>query len=156
MLNQEACAPHLHVHGADHTRHHPTTRSPDHRVFDLCDHSQSPKPYLLLLPWSLSLHVMLHLSPTHHEKSKHDSPHEHEGRIEPRKCHGFKFKPRHVNDSAHIKPRHWPLDFSNMDLPSRPVIYSTDSLTTIKSNYSISIPIPFFKSPSSSISAKLS
>jgi hypothetical protein len=57
---------------------------------------------------------MLHLSPTHHEISQHDSPHEYEGKIEPRKCPEFKFKPRHVNDSSHIKPRHWPLSFSDV------------------------------------------
>jgi hypothetical protein len=43
---------------------------------------------------------------------------------EPRKCPRFKFKPRRVNDSSHIKPRYWPLRFSISPLMS--------SLTTKK------------------------
>jgi hypothetical protein len=62
--------------GADRTRHHPTSRPPDHRVPDLCDHPWSSAPGLLLLTWSSSLHVMPHLPPVHHETSKHDSPNE--------------------------------------------------------------------------------
>jgi hypothetical protein len=73
-LNQETHAPHLDVHGADRTQRHPTSRSPGHRVPDLCDHPQSSTPGLLLLPQSSSLHVMPHLPPAHHETSKHDSP----------------------------------------------------------------------------------
>jgi hypothetical protein len=72
-LNQETGAPRLHVHGADRTRHHPTSRSPDHRVPDLCDHPRSSALGLLLLPRSSSLHAMPHLPPTHHETGKHDS-----------------------------------------------------------------------------------
>jgi hypothetical protein len=75
-LNQEIRAPRLHVYGADRTRCHPTSRSSDHRVPDLCDHPRSSAPGLLLLPPSSSLHVMPHLSPAHHETSKHDSPNE--------------------------------------------------------------------------------
>jgi hypothetical protein len=75
-LNQETCAPRLHVHGAGRTRRHPTSRSPDHRVPDLCDHPRSSAPGLLLLSRSSSLHVMPHLPPTHHETRKHDSPNE--------------------------------------------------------------------------------
>jgi hypothetical protein len=37
-LNQETCAPHLHVHVALCIQHHPTSRPPDHLVSDLCDH----------------------------------------------------------------------------------------------------------------------
>jgi hypothetical protein len=40
------------------------------------DHLRSFVPGLLLLPRSSSLPAMSHLSPTHHETSKHDSPHE--------------------------------------------------------------------------------
>jgi hypothetical protein len=43
------------------------------------DHPWSSAPGLLLLSRSSSLPVMSHLSPTHHETSKHDSPHEHIG-----------------------------------------------------------------------------
>jgi hypothetical protein len=35
-LNQEICAPHLHVHGADRTRCHPTSRSLGHPIRLLC------------------------------------------------------------------------------------------------------------------------
>jgi hypothetical protein len=73
-FNQETRAPRLHVHDADRTQCHPTSRSPDHRVPDLCDHPRSSVPGLLLLSWSSSLHVMPHLPPAHHETSKHDSP----------------------------------------------------------------------------------
>jgi hypothetical protein len=62
--------------GADRTRCHPTSRSPGHRVPDLCDHPRSSAPGLLLLPRSSSLHVMPHLPPAHHETSKCDSPNE--------------------------------------------------------------------------------
>jgi hypothetical protein len=55
---------------------HPTSRSPGHRVANLCDHPRSSAPGLLLLPRSSSLHVMPHLPPAHHETSKHDSPNE--------------------------------------------------------------------------------
>jgi hypothetical protein len=75
-LNQETHAPSLHVPGADRTRRHLTSRPPGHRVPDLCDHSRSFAPGLLLLPWSSSLNVMPHLPPAHHEISKHDSPNE--------------------------------------------------------------------------------
>jgi hypothetical protein len=64
----------LHVHGADRTRQHMTSRPPGHRVSNLYDHSWSSAPCLLLLPRSSSLHVMPHLPPTHHKTSKHDSP----------------------------------------------------------------------------------
>jgi hypothetical protein len=73
-LNQEIRAPRLHVHGADRTRRHPTSRSLNHRVPDLCDHPRSSVLGLLLLSWSSSLHAIPHLPPAHHETSKHDSP----------------------------------------------------------------------------------
>jgi hypothetical protein len=75
-LNQETRTPRLHVHGAGRTRHHPTSRSPGHRVSNLCDHPWSSAPGLLLLPRSSLLHAMPHLPHTHHETSKHDSPNE--------------------------------------------------------------------------------
>jgi hypothetical protein len=75
-LNQEIRAPRLHMHGADRTRRHLTSRSPGYRVPNLCDHLWSSAPGLLLLPWSLSLNVMPHLPLEHHETSKRDSPNE--------------------------------------------------------------------------------
>jgi hypothetical protein len=56
-LNQETRAPHLYVHGADRTWRHPTSRSPGHRVPDMCYHPRSSAPGLLLLPRSSSLHT---------------------------------------------------------------------------------------------------
>jgi hypothetical protein len=41
----------------------------------MLDHLRSSAPGLLLLPRSLSLPAMSHLSPTHHETSKRDSSH---------------------------------------------------------------------------------
>jgi hypothetical protein len=76
MLNQETCAPHLHLSGADCTRCHPTSRPPGHRVPDLCDHPRSSASGLLLLSRFSSLHVMSHLPPAHHEIIKRDSPNE--------------------------------------------------------------------------------
>jgi hypothetical protein len=73
-LNHETRAPHLHVHGADRTRRHLTSRSPGHRVPDLCNHHRSSAPGLLFLSRFSSLHAMPHLPPAHHEISKHDSP----------------------------------------------------------------------------------
>jgi hypothetical protein len=75
-LNQEIRAPRLHMHGADRTRRHLTSRSPGYRVPNLCDHLWSSAIGLLLLPWSLSLNVMPHLPLEHHETSKRDSPNE--------------------------------------------------------------------------------
>jgi hypothetical protein len=53
----------------------PIGRPPSTRP--VLDHPRSSTPGLLLLPRSSSLPAMSHLSPTHHETSKHDSPHEH-------------------------------------------------------------------------------
>jgi hypothetical protein len=97
-LNQETRTPRLHVHGADRTRRHPTSRSPDHRVPDLCDHPQSSTSGLLLLPRSSSLLVKPHLPPAHHKTSKHDSPNETKIK-EKQNYTGFEFKPRQVNNS---------------------------------------------------------
>jgi hypothetical protein len=72
----------------------------NHWVPDLCDHLRSTTPGLLLLPWSSSLHVMPHLSPAHHETSKHDSPLKQKTKVKQPKCPGFEFKPRQVNDSS--------------------------------------------------------
>jgi hypothetical protein len=76
---QETCASRLHVHGADRTQRHPSSQSPGHRVSNMCDHLWSSAQDLLLLPRSSSPHAMPHLTPAHHETSKHDSPYEHEG-----------------------------------------------------------------------------
>jgi hypothetical protein len=99
-LNQEICAPHLHVHGADHTWHHPTSWLPGHRVPDLCDHSWSSVPGLLLLPWFSSLYAMPHLPHAHHETSKHDSPNETKIKVKQTNRPRFEFKPRQVNNSS--------------------------------------------------------
>jgi hypothetical protein len=63
------------------------------------DHHRSSASGLLLLARSLSLPPMSHLSPTHHETSKHDSLHEHIGVKQP-KYPGFKFIQQYVNDSS--------------------------------------------------------
>jgi hypothetical protein len=60
----------------------PHTTSPDLLIVwppstrPMLNHPQSSAPSLLLLSWSSSLPAISHLSPTHHETSKHDSPHE--------------------------------------------------------------------------------
>jgi hypothetical protein len=98
-FNQETRAPRLHVHGVDRTHRHPTSRSPDQRVPDLCDHSRSSARGLLLLPWSSSLHTMAHLPPAHHKTSKRDSPMKQRIKVKQLKCLKFEFKPRQINDS---------------------------------------------------------
>jgi hypothetical protein len=55
---------------------------------------------------------MSHLSPAHHETSKHDSPYDTKIKVKQQKHPGFEFKPRHANDSSQIKPRYWLLGFS--------------------------------------------
>jgi hypothetical protein len=99
-LDQETRAPHLHMHGANRTRRHPTSRSSGHRVPDLSDHPQSSAPGLLLPPRSLSLPTMSHLALAHHETSKRNSPNETRIKVKQPKCPRFKFKPRQVNDSS--------------------------------------------------------
>jgi hypothetical protein len=61
-LNQKTRVPSLYVHGTNRTQYHLTSRSPDHRVPDLCGHPQSSTPGLLLLTQFSSLHAMPHLS----------------------------------------------------------------------------------------------
>jgi hypothetical protein len=56
---------------------------------------------------------MPHLSPAHHEISKHDSPYETKIKVKLAKPPGFRFKPRHVNESSQIELRYWPLGFSD-------------------------------------------
>jgi hypothetical protein len=75
-INQETCAPHLHVHGANRTRAHPISQSHGHQVLDLCDHLWSSAPCLLLLSRPSSLHVIPYMPHAQHETSKHDSPNE--------------------------------------------------------------------------------
>jgi hypothetical protein len=76
------------------------------------DHPWFSATSLLLLPRSSSLPAMSHLLSTHYGTSKHVSPHETDGRVKPLKFLRFKFKPRQVNYSSQIKPRYWPLGFS--------------------------------------------
>jgi hypothetical protein len=66
-------------------------------------HPRSSAPRLLLLSWTLSLPAMSHSSPTHHDTSKHVSPHwiTQYGLVQP-KCVEFKFKLEQVNYSSHI------------------------------------------------------
>jgi hypothetical protein len=75
-LNQETHAPHLLMHGVDHTQRHPTSQSSGHRVSNLCDYPRSSAPGLLHLSRYSSLPTMPHLPPAHHEASKRNSPHE--------------------------------------------------------------------------------
>jgi hypothetical protein len=94
----------------------------------MLDHPWSFAPSQLLLPRSSSLPTMSHLSPTQHETSYRDSSHETKilttrflsigWIVLDLNCPEFKFKPQHVNDSTHIKPRYWPLDFSISSLMS--------------------------------------
>jgi hypothetical protein len=101
-----------------YARCRPYTASPDLSIIwtpsthPVLDHPRSFIPSLLLLPQSSSLPAMPHLLPTHHEISKHGSPHETDSMIEPPKFPEFKFKPRQVNYSSQIKPRYWALGFS--------------------------------------------
>jgi hypothetical protein len=59
----------------------------------LCN--RSPTPAMIL-----SLHVMPHLPPAHHETSKHDSPMKQRIKVKQLKCPEFEFKPHQVNDSS--------------------------------------------------------
>jgi hypothetical protein len=97
-LNQEICAPRLYVHGADRTRCHPTSRSPGHRVSDLCDHSRSSAPGLLLLSWSSSLHAPATCTPR--DKQMWFSKRNKDKRKIKQNYPGFESKPRQVNDSS--------------------------------------------------------
>jgi hypothetical protein len=100
-LNQETRALRLHVHDADCTQRHLTSRSSGHRVPDLCDHPRSSTPGLLLLPRSSSLHAMPHLPPAHHETSKHNFSKQNKDKRKTKQNYPrFEFKPRQGNDSS--------------------------------------------------------
>jgi hypothetical protein len=88
------------MHGVDCIQRHPTSRSSGHRVPDLCDHPRSSTLGLLLLLLSSVLPNMPHLSPAHHEISKHGSPNETRIKVKLTKCPEFKFKPHQVKDSS--------------------------------------------------------
>jgi hypothetical protein len=100
-LNQEICAPHLLVHGADHTQRHPISRSSGHRVPGLCltilsslhqvsysclDPHRCPSCRTYHLHITRQANVFLHMNKCNN--------------IEPQKYTRFEFKPRHVNDSS--------------------------------------------------------
>jgi hypothetical protein len=117
-------------YSSPHARCRPHTASPDLsivwplRTRPVPDHRWSSAPGLLLLPRSLSLPAMSHLSLAHDETSKRDSPHETKRKVKLPKCARFEFKPRQVNYSSHTKSRYWPLGFSTSRgrkdwLPSR-------------------------------------
>jgi hypothetical protein len=81
-LNQETHTPRLHMHGVDRTWCHPTSRSPGHRIPDLCDHPRSSANQV-----SYSYHDP-------HRRTKQD-------KIKTKQnCPRFKCKPRQVNDSS--------------------------------------------------------
>jgi hypothetical protein len=87
------------------TRCRPHAASPNLSIvrppsaWPVSDHPRSSAWGLLLLPWSSSLPAMSHLSPAHHEISKHDSPHKiDKGRTT--ETSEFKFKLRQVNYSS--------------------------------------------------------
>jgi hypothetical protein len=65
----------------------------------MLDHPWSSTPGLLLLPRSLSLPAMPHLSPAHSKISKHNSPHKID-RVEPPKLRRFEFNPGQANYSS--------------------------------------------------------
>jgi hypothetical protein len=97
-LNQESHAPRAwcrpHTASLDFSIIRPLSTRP------MSDHPRSFAPGLILLPRSSSPPVMPHLSPTHHETSKHDSPNKTKIKVKQSKCHGFEFKPGQVNDSS--------------------------------------------------------
>jgi hypothetical protein len=100
-LNQETRAPCLLVHGADRTRHHSTSRSSNHQLSDLCLTILGP-----LHQVSYSCHDPHRCPPsrTYHLHTTSQANvilHMNKGNIvEPEKCPGCEFKPRHVNDSS--------------------------------------------------------
>jgi hypothetical protein len=69
-------------------------------TWSVLDHHQSSAPGLLLLPRSSSLSAMSHLSPTHHETSKRDSPQKIDSSVKHPKYPRFEFKPWYVNNSS--------------------------------------------------------
>jgi hypothetical protein len=118
-LNQETYTPHLHVHSVDRTRRHLPSRSPGHRVSDLS--LTIPDP---LQQVSYSCHDHRRYPPCrtchlHTMRQANMIFHINKGIVvKPPKCPRFEFKPWHVNDSSHIKPRCWPLGFSISHLMS--------------------------------------
>jgi hypothetical protein len=112
-LNQETHAPSLHVPGADHTRCHPTSQPPDHRVSDMCDHPRSSALGLLLLSLSSSLHVVPHLPPAHHETRKHDSLNKTKVKQKQNKPILIWIQISSSQWLITIKPSNWPLGFSS-------------------------------------------
>jgi hypothetical protein len=99
------------VPGAYRTRRHPTSRSSGHRVPELCDHSRSSAPGLLLLSRFSSLHDMPHLPPAHYETSKRISPSE--TKI---KKQNKTIPDSNSNIAKSIKPMNGPLGFSYIQL----------------------------------------
>jgi hypothetical protein len=89
----------LHVYNADRTRRHPTSQSSGHWEPDLCLIIPDP---LHQVSYSSSLPTMSHSSPTHHETSKHISPHwiTESGLVQPN-CIESTFKIKQVNYSSH-------------------------------------------------------
>jgi hypothetical protein len=118
-LNQKTHAPRLHVHSADRAGCHPSSRSSGHRVPDLCDYPRSSVTGLLLLPRSSSLPAMPHLSPAHHKISKHDSPNETKIKVKPSKLSRIQIQTSASQWLIIIKPRNWPLGFSENPIPIR-------------------------------------
>jgi hypothetical protein len=104
-LNHEIRALRLLVHDADRTRCYQTSRSSGYRVPNLCDHSRSSTPGLLLLPRSSSLPAIPHPPPAHHETSKCNSPHDTRIMVKLPKCLRFKFKTHQINDSSQSNQR---------------------------------------------------
>jgi hypothetical protein len=97
-LNQETRAPHLHVHGVDRRQRHPTSRSPDHQVHDLCLTIPGPLHHISHDPHRCSPCHTCHLHTTRQvnvilHTNKYNS-------IDPHKCPEFEFKPQHANDSS--------------------------------------------------------
>jgi hypothetical protein len=66
------------------------------------NHRRSSSPSLLLLPRSSLLLIKIHSPPTHHDTSKHVSPHQiTQSRLVQTKFNEFKFKLEQVNYSSH-------------------------------------------------------
>jgi hypothetical protein len=98
-VNQEIHAPHLLVHGTDHTRYHLTSRSSDHWVPDLCFNIHGPLHQvsyfwldLYRCPSCLTchLHAMRQVNAILYPNQRI--------KLKLSKYPGFKFKPWYVND----------------------------------------------------------
>jgi hypothetical protein len=100
-LNQETRAPRLHMHGADHTWRHPTSRSSNHRLPDMCLTIINPLHQVSYSYLDSHRYLSCHTCHLHTTRQVNVILHTNKGNsVEPRKCTGFKFKPRHVNDSS--------------------------------------------------------